>query len=115
MRLTIKKTALFILTAVILPLSLISCAKLGLFTKGEKPTEASQLVPAAAEAKADAALGALSKKGKTEAEKKEQELLRETDAETALQELRKREREEHEQAVRRRITEDQIVEKQVQT
>lgn len=105
------------LCLLLLSFLLVSCARLGLVKKTAAPTEVTEATPGeiAQEAKADAALGAISKKGKTEAEKKEVELLREAEAESALRELRKREREEHEQAVRRRITEDQIIEKQVQT
>lgn len=64
--------------------------------------------PSSEEASADAKLGALSKMGEAEAEKKLRLLDEEEDTEKELAELRKREREEEERRLHRTVTDDRI-------
>ena len=60
------------------------------------------------EADADAALGVLPEKGKTEAEKQAKGVEEENEEDQALQELRKKEMEEEQRRLHKTITDDQI-------
>ena len=93
--------------ALVLALSFftISCAKTAPTVK-TKPSQSSSTNPDAA---ADAALGVLPEKGKTEAEKQAKGVEEENEEDQALQELRKKEMEEEQRRLHKTITEDRII------
>ena len=98
-----KSFILSIALVLTVPFFIISCAQRAPLKTAKAPTASS----GNPEADADAALGVLPEKGKTEAEKQAKG-VEEEEGEQALRELRKREMEEEQRRLHKIITEDQI-------
>lgn len=112
----LKSPWLLTLIAMLAIFSLSSCASLKRSTgKTAEATSPKTLTAPLMDADTDAMTGVLQTKGKTEAEKETEKLESEENADRSLRELRRREREEEERRVQRAITDDQKVERQVQT
>lgn len=86
---------------------LSACAAQASNRKGVPPTS-----PPESDAGADAALGVLPQEGKTEAEKKAQEIDAEGETDLVLEEARRRRSEEEEERLRQAITSYNIAEQQ---
>jgi len=102
-----RKTSL--LLAGFISSGLISLLCFGCAAKPPLQKEPASGAVSSEEASADAKLGALSKKGETEAEKQLRLLEEEDENEKTLADLQRREREEEERRLHRRVTEDQIL------